>query len=184
MSHQSSDEKDELIEQMLFTHSDIEDNGCSTSCKWHKMIKKLEQELNNKDKQINKLKIKDMENEEWKKGMVKRWDSICSQNEMWCKDYIKIEGETVDLESEIAKLQQKLTEQKEKSEDQQEENADLQRKHDVAVMALKQLVNGIRLLTRGDKDVPINQHVKAVNELTKNIFAEFVNDYCNVDLDM
>ena len=186
MAQQTSNEQKEHepFEEALFTHSDLEYGQCLSSCPWKPVVKHLKKEINKKNKQINEMQIQQLHNEHAKQAMVKRWNGICDQNAEWCKDYFTLENQSIDLESKINELEAKLSEKTNKCANQEEENADLQRQHDVAVLALKELVTGIFLLTRGKQNTPVNEHVKSVKELTTTVFSEFIEEYFNVDLNM
>lgn len=176
---------DEEVNQLLiFTPADFAESPCSQQCLSLAVVKKMEKMLNDKDKRINALTVKVMHNDQWKMEMAKRWNSICDNNVMWCKDYLKLETEKVDLEVEVQKLKQQLESEQEKMDDQKEENQELQRKHDVALTAFKELVTGIFLITKTDNNGSVNEQVKPVQELTATIFAEFVNKYCSADVEM
>ena len=186
MSQQASPPiSDEEVNQLLiFTPADFAESPCGSQCFSLVVVKKMEKLLNDKDKYINELTVKVMHNDQWKLEMAKRWNTICDKNRLWCKDYLKLETEKVDLEVEVQKLKQQLESEQEKMDDQKEENQELQRKHNVTLTAFKELVTGIFLITKTDNNESVNDQVKPVQELTATVFAEFVNKYCSDDVEM
>lgn len=180
MATENKDEsKEELIpcEQCLFTHSDFDSKVCSDGCPFMPALVKLQ--VKNSD-----LQFKQMEHEIWKNEMATKWNAICDQNAKWCQEVLDFEKQQVDMESKVAELKNLLDDALNDAEEEQIDKAELQRKHDCAVLALKELVTGIFLLTRGAKNTSLNEHVKPVKELTGHVFVEFIENYFQTDVDM
>ena len=145
------------------------------------LLKKFVDVMHKQDAKLNKLKHQNARGILKQHAMKIQLNHVCQVNKKLDNMTIEQEATMTNLEVENCQLKERIEDLENDKEESAAEYLLLFNKHKLTINCVKELVNGISLLTKSVKSKKKNDDIESVAKLTELIFQEYTKKYFECD---